>query len=88
MKIQCDDEILKQQAYRMKYSMTHNIEHNEEFREIPPSAQFNIEHEHEFSPLRNVDRIRLMDHIIKEHIVINSLIKHEIVIDYYPLHEE
>jgi len=88
MKIQCDDELLKQQAYRTKYSMVHKIEHNEEFREIPPSAHFNIEAEHEFSALRNVDRIRLMDGIIKEHIVINSLIKHEILIDYYPLHEE
>lgn len=88
VKIKCNDDILKQQAHRTKYNMVHKIEFNEEFKEMPPSAPFDTGAEHEFAELKNIDRIRLMNHVIKEHIVVNNLIKHEIVLDFYPLHEE
>ncbi len=55
---------------------------------IQPFQQYDLHKEHEFAKFLDIDRIRLIDGIVREHLNINGLLKHEILIDYFPIHKQ
>ena len=92
-KIQCSDETLLQEAEISEYPLLLKKELEDKafvhhcMPHIPyVSAKKNIYQEHQNLLLRDIDRIRLMEQIIREHMNIEALIKHNILIDFFPIH--
>lgn len=95
-KVQCSDDILREEAEVTSYmlQMNKDLENIPKVKEIMPYIPFsrlkneNLYAKYNGNIFRNVDRIRLMERIIRSHLNIEMLVKHEVLIDFFPLHEE
>jgi hypothetical protein len=87
-KIGASASIIQQQAARRQYKMRHLIETNPAFEDYPPYIAYDQTLASEFAPFRAIDTIRVLDSLIQEFININALTQHEIIKDYFPLHEQ
>ena len=94
-KVQFDDSVLLQEAETSHYllRMKPELADNDITANTMPyvayeSKKKEIYEESAGHLLRDVDRIRLMEEIIRGHIKIEALIKYKVIIDFYPLHQD
>jgi hypothetical protein len=94
-KVQYDDDVLLREAESTCFLMRVKKElgDNEIVQENMPYVPFEakkVEIYQRFNGklLRDVDRIHLMEEIIRGHIKIEALVKYKILIDFYPLHNQ
>jgi len=98
-KIECTDDILYEEADLSCYKLQMNsdLEEIPQVKEMMPYIPFSKEKyskNHNLYArfgeglLRNVDKIRLMERIIRSHLNVEMMIKHQLIIDFFPLHEE
>jgi Calcium-activated chloride channel. len=92
-KIKYDEEVLLQEAETTHYllQMKKELEDNEIVKKTMPFVPYikeksSIYQSYDNSVLKDIDRIRLMEQIIRAHINIESLIKYKILVDFYPIH--
>ena len=92
-KVQFSEEVLLSEAESSRYllQMSSSLEQNEVVSKTMPyipyvSSNADIYQKHGESVLRDIDRIRLMEQIIRAHVKIEGLLKHGVLVDLYPLH--
>lgn len=93
-KIEYDDQTLLKEAESTHYllKMKSSLSDNETVSNIMPyipyvSSKQDIYETYNGSVLKDIDRIRLMEEIIRAHIKVEALVKYGIALDFYPLHE-
>lgn len=98
-KIKCSDDVLLEEANLFQYKLQMNPELEEvpEVKLMMPHVPFDKQKydrnpelfsKNDKSLLKNIDRIRLMERIIRTHVNLEMMIKYGFLIDFYPLHEE
>lgn len=94
-KVEYNEDVLLQEAENTQYllQMNESLESNDMVKKAMPfvpyvSARKAIYQTYNGFLLRDIDRIRLMEQIIRAHIRIEALQKYQIIVDFYPLHEE
>lgn len=92
-KVQFSEEVLLAEAESSNYmlQMAASLEPNPTVANAMPyipyvSKKSEIYQKYKNSLLQDIDRIRLMEQIIRAHIKVEGLIKHGVLVDLYPLH--
>ena len=93
-KIQYDDSTLLKEAESTHYllKMRSDLSDNETVSNFMPYVPYvsnknDIYEKYNESVFKDIDRIRLMEEIIRAHIRIEALNKYGIILDFYPLHD-
>jgi Calcium-activated chloride channel len=93
-KIEHNDEVLLQEAENTQYlfQMKSELEQNEMVQKYMPYLPYVASKSHLYqtyngSIMKDIDRIRLIEQIIRAHIKVEALVKHGILIDFYPVHD-